>query len=137
MRTSHSHEGAVSFTKQKCLPLPRLVSFLTFSCISSFTFPSLPTASLHCDGQRFIRGSFSPKCLYNETSGVKNLFVSMLMRLSQSIPPVEPASTHSCTHTHAHTSALHAVRVYRPRDYNILFFLHIRPDGGSPHCYLL
>lgn len=38
MRTSHSHQGTMSFMKQKCLPLPCLVSFLTFSCISPFTF---------------------------------------------------------------------------------------------------
>lgn len=60
----------------------------------------------------------------------------MLMRLSESIPPGECASTHSCTHT-AHEPSLPTVRVYRPREYNILFFLHIRPVGGSPHCYLL
>lgn len=58
------------------------------------------------------------------------------MRLSESIPPGERVSAHSCTHT-AHEPALPAVSVYRPREYNILFFLHIRPVGGSPRCYLL
>lgn len=60
----------------------------------------------------------------------------MLMRPRESVPPGERASTHSCAHA-ARGSALPAGRVRTPREYNILFFLPIRPVGGFPRRYLL
>lgn len=122
-----------SWNKNVC---PCLVSFLTFSCISSFTFllslqphftvmdsASLEPLLLSQMSLQWDIGSKEPICIHaNE---------------AESVHPSCWACQYTLMTTHTHRSALRAVRIYKLREYNILFFPHIRPVGRSPHWYLL
>lgn len=104
-----NHVGTVSFMKQNvysCFFPKILLHLLSPPSLSSALYnPHLIAQTVMYRAS--LETLLSPKCLYKETSGVKNLFVSMLMRLSESIPPGEHASTHSCTHS-TWTSLLHS-----------------------------
>lgn len=71
------------------LPSPSSGSF------SVYPRPPSPCCAVQC----FIKDSALPRCLHNDTSVAKNLFVSLLMRLSESIALGEHESTHSCADT--------------------------------------
>lgn len=125
----------------RCLPLPCFIPdiFLHLPSPSSLSF------SLY--NPRLI----AQTVMYR--ASLKTLLLSE-MSLQWYIRSKEPICVHAneaewvhpswwvCKHTLMHARRVHepaipAERAYRPRKYNILFFLYIRPVWSSPHCYLL